>query len=136
MEYTDLISREELNQQTAKRGYDFAQDNVLDASHFSSVEDAMDDLFQEALDSLEAILIEYRGRQWTKAFLEDMTEKGMEGAGPFQREKHDLFMKAYRYHIIFLYDCGNSKTQAEKDNNNSPYGQMALDILWNNGFLM
>lgn len=67
----------------------------------------------------------YRGREWTKAFLEDMKKDDLSGRA---LEFQQAFKKALIEQAIYTYDNGDS--QASAYNGQNPYGEKAVQALW------
>lgn len=131
MEYTQVITREDITAKLTKRGYNLFDNGVLDTSHFATLEDAVDDFLQSCTDSLNDLITTYRGKAWTDKFLEDMSISGMTNPSTKQQEYHDEYIRALLEHCIFTYDNGDANASALKDNPNEPYSPKAVQILWN-----
>ena len=124
--WKDYITEEELR----KRGYNLKSDGVLVASHFDSIEDAIDDFCNGALRQLKELIVKYTSRAWAEAFLSDMKRKDLtnETAKMYQELFHDALIEQ----IIYIYDNGDSS--ADSDNgarkDRSEYSPKAVELLW------
>ena len=86
--WNDYISKEILR----KRGYNLESNGVLDISHFDSVDDAIDDFCNGALNQLYELIAKYRSRAWADAFLSDMARNDLTNA--IALEYQELFKDA------------------------------------------
>ena len=124
--WNDYISKEQLR----KRGYNLESNGVLDISHFDSLDDAIDDFCNGALNQLYELIAKYTSRAWADAFLSDMARKDLVNA--IALEYQELFKDALIEQIIYVYDNGdssaNSDNQDRKDR--SPYSPKAVEKLW------
>ena len=73
--YKDYMTNDDL----IPRGYDLMADGVLDDTHFRTREEAVDDFLGTTYDIVVGLIEKYRGREWTKAFLEDMKKDDLSG---------------------------------------------------------
>ena len=123
--YKDYVRLEELK----KRGYDFNTDGVLDSTHFDNVEDAVDDFMQNSCKVVYNLIKDYRGREWTNAFFEDMKQTDLTGkALEYQECLHDAIIEQ----AIFTYDNGDSQSSASNEERkyNTAYAPKAVSELW------
>ena len=131
MDYKQIITRDDITTKLTKRGYNLYDNGVLDAVHFATLEDAVDDFLQGCTDSINDLITTYRGKTWTDKFLQDMSISGMTNPTTKQQEYHDEYIRALIEHIIFTYDNGDANASALKDNPNNAYSPKAVQILWN-----
>lgn len=124
--WNDYISKEQLR----KRGYNLESSGVLDISHFDSLDDAIDDFCNGALNQLYELITKYKSRAWADAFLSDMARNDL--TNTIALEYQELFKDALIEQIIYVYDNGdssaNSDNQDRKDR--SPYSPKAVEKLW------
>lgn len=135
MDYTQIITRDDITAKLTKRGYNLFYNGVLDTVHFTTLEDAVDDFLQGCTDSLNDLITTYRGKKWTDKFLQDMSISGMTNASTKQQEYHDEYIRALLEQCIFTYDNGDANASASKDNPNNAYSPKAVSILWNMNIL-
>lgn len=119
--YKDYMTNDDL----IPRGYDLMADGVLDDTHFRTREEAVDDFLGTTYDIVVGLIEKYRGREWTKAFLEDMKKGDLSGRA---LEFQQAFKKALIEQAIFTYDNGDSQASAYKGIN--PYSEKAVQALW------
>ena len=119
--YKDYMTNDDL----IPRGYDLMADGVIDDTHFRTREEAVDDLLGTAYDIVVGLIRKYRGRQWTKAFLEDMKKDDLSGRA---LEFQQAFKKALIEQAIYTYDNGDPQASAYKGIN--PYSEKAVEALW------
>jgi lambda repressor-like predicted transcriptional regulator len=135
MDYKQIITRDDITTKLTKRGYNLNDNGILDAVHFTTLEDAVDDFLQGCTDSINDLITTYRGKAWTDKFLQDMSISGMTNPTTKQQEYHDEYIRALIEHIIFTYDNGDANASASKDNPNNAYSPKAVQILWNMNIL-
>lgn len=119
--YKDYITNNDL----VPRGYNLMDDGVLDDSHFQTREDAVDDFLQNSTEIVVGLIQRYRGRDWTKKFLEDMKLDDLTGRA---LEFQEAFKKALIEQAIFTYDNGDASASAYKGE--SHYAPKAVEALW------
>ena len=119
--YKDYITKEDL----VPRGYILDADGVLDDTHFASKEDAIDDFMQNSFNIVHELVKRYRGREWTKAFFEDMKKQDLTGkALEFQEALHEALIEQ----AIYIYDNGDAS--ASRYDGEKPYSPKAVAALW------
>ncbi len=119
--YKDYITNDDL----VPRGYNLMDDGVLDDSHFQTREDAVDDFLQNSTEIVVGLIQRYRGRDWTKKFLEDMKLDDLTGRA---LEFQEAFKKALIEQAIYTYDIGDASASAYKGE--SHYAPKAVEALW------
>ena len=104
-------------------------DGVLDSTHFDNVEDAVDDFMQNSCKVVYNLIKDYRGREWTNAFFEDMKKTDLTGkALEYQEALHNAIIEQ----AIFTYDNGDSQATASNDERKdyTAYAPKAVKELW------
>jgi len=124
--WNDYISKEQLR----KRGYNLESNGVLDISHFDSLDDAIDDFCNGALNQLYELIAKYTSRAWADAFLSDMARKDL--VNTIALEYQELFKDALIEQIIYVYDNGDSSATSDNQDrkDRSPYSPKAVEKLW------
>ena len=61
MDYKQIITRDDITTKLTKRGYNLNDNGILDAVHFTTLEDAVDDFLQGCTDSINDLITTYRG---------------------------------------------------------------------------
>ena len=124
--WNDYISKEQLR----KRGYNLESNGVLDISHFDSLDDAIDDFCNGALNQLYELIAKYTSRAWADAFLSDMARKDL--VNTIALEYQELFKGALIEQIIYVYDNGDSSATSDNQDrkDRSPYSPKAVEKLW------
>jgi len=113
MEYTNIISRDDFKEYLTKKGYNLDAEGVLDTTHFLTPEDAQDDFLQNAFDNIYNFIGEVAGACYRDAFFEDMSED-VSSSEKATLYKDDL-IEAIEQEAIFIYDNGDSTTNASED---------------------
>ena len=72
MDYKLIISQDDYVEAMRKKGYDLRDNSVLNSTHYSSQDDAIDDFLQNSFDTIYELIRDNRGNQWTELFMDDM----------------------------------------------------------------
>ena len=108
LDYKNYFTKEDLR----VRGYNLEAEGVLDRSHFDTLEDAINDFMDNSFRAIYNLFVQYRGRKWTNAFFEDMTEENLSGVALDFKERLN---RALVEQAIFVYDNGDSNANASYD---------------------
>lgn len=125
LDYKNYFTKEDLR----VRGYNLEADGVLDISHFDTLEDAINDFMDNTLRAVYNLFVQYRGRKWTDAFFDDMTQENLSGTALDYQER---LKRALIEQAIFIYDNGDSNANASYDDraSKSELSPKAVAELW------
>lgn len=123
--YTNYFNKEDLR----KRGYNLEANDVLDASHFDTLEDAIDDFMNNSLRAIYNLFVEYKGRKFADAFFTDMARDDLSGNA---KDFKNRLNRALVEQAIFIYDNGDANAQSgyEERYDRSPYAPKAIAEIW------
>lgn len=128
MDYKQLITRDDFLNIMLKRGYDFTDTSILVGIHFPTQEDAIDDFFQNAFDTIYELIRENRGNGWTKLFYEDMVKDLSDN--PKALEFKTALIEAIVEQTIFYWDNGDRDAIADSQDTRVNYSPKAIRKLW------
>ena len=123
--YTNYFTKDDLR----KRGYNLEADDVLDASHFDNLQDAIDDFMDNTLRKIYNMMIPYIGRNMTDSFFSDMANTDLTGVALDYKNRLN---RALIEQAIFDYDNGDAQTTSSYDSqkDRASYSSKAIAELW------